>query len=262
LVEFRRFRWKGISMLPEASYLSRFFAKFIEIAAGGLATAMCAYLITYLGGPLSVATPAPAAVSAGPTAGEVATSLPAQPAPPVAAAAVDEQRRAPQPVTDAPPAQRARKAEKVAAPAPRDIKTGTSAARGEKSVEALARAALANVDADRPAPADAPIRGTWTGAASTASLAIEARQRSADIQQPLAAAEASVSQRVATVDPLPQNTGTPPEIAAPQLEPPAHQDTGLISVFKRMPHLLRAGTPPLTGEAPRPPMPVGTASRE
>jgi hypothetical protein len=269
LVEFRRFRCKGISMLPEASYLSRFFAKFIEIAAGGLATAMCAYLIAYLGGPLSVATPAPAAVSAGPT--EVATSLPAQPAPPVAAAAVDEQRRAPQPVTDAPPAQPARKAEKVAiaVPALRDIKTGTSVARSEKSVEALARAALANVDADRPAPADAPIRRTWTGAGSTASLAVEARQRSAevpprqaDIQPPLAAAEAALPRRVAILDPLPQDAGSPPEIAAPQLEPPAHQDTGLFSVFKRMPHLLRAGTPPLTGEAPRPPMPVGTASRE
>jgi hypothetical protein len=259
----------GISMLPEASYLSRFFAKFVEIAAGGLATAMCAYLIAYLGGPLSVATPAPAAVSAGPTAGEVATSLPAQPAPPVAAAAVDEQRRAPQPVTDAPPAQPARKAEKVviAVPAPKDIKTGTSVARSEKSVEALARAALANVDADRPAPPDAPIRRSWTGAVSTASLAVEARQRSAEVpprqaelQPPLAAAEAALPR--ATVDPLPQNAGSPPEIAAPQLEPPAHQDTGLFSIFKRMPHLLRAGTPPLTGEAPRPPMPVGTASRE
>ena len=254
-------------MLPEVSYLSRFFAKFTEIVAGGLATAMCAYLIAHLGGPLSPATPAPAAVSAGSTAGDVATRLPAQPAPPVIATAVDEQRRAPQPVIDAPPAQPARKAEKaaMAVPAPKDIKTNGSAARSEKSVEALARAALANLDVDRPAPTETPIRRNWTGAGATASAAVEARQRSvevpprqADIQPPPAAAEASLPRRVATVDPLPRNAGPPPEIAVPPLEPPAHQDTGLFSVFKRMRH----GTPPPTGEAPRPPMPVGTASRE
>ncbi len=42
---------EGDSMLPElteASYLSRFFVKFVEILAGGLATTMCAYLIAYL----------------------------------------------------------------------------------------------------------------------------------------------------------------------------------------------------------------------
>ena len=229
-------------MLPEASYLSRFFAKFVEIVAGGLATAMCAYLIAHLGGPLSSATPAPAAVSAGPAAGEVATSFPAQPAPPIATppvAAANEQRRVPQPVTDAPPAQPARKAEKtaLAVPAPRDIKTGTNAARSERSVEALARAALANVDADRPAPADAPSRRVSTGTASAASAAVEAQPR-----------------RVA-VDALSPNASPPPEIAAPRPEPPADQVKGLFSFLKR-------GTPSFAGEAPRPPLPVGTALPE
>jgi eukaryotic-like serine/threonine-protein kinase len=255
----------GISMLPdlpEASYLSRFFTKFVEIVAGGLATAMCAYLIAYLGGPLSVTTPAPAAVSAGLS---VATSPPAQPtapiaAPPVAAAAVaaaavDEQRRVPQPVTDAPPAQPARKAEKapITVSAPKDIKTGTSVARSDKSVEALARAALANVDADRPAPAEPPNRRVSTVTGSAASAAVEVQQRpagvppprQADIPPPPAAVEAP-PRRIATVEPLPP----PPEIAALQPEPPAHPVKGLFSFLKR-------GSPPLV-EAPRPPMPVGT----
>jgi hypothetical protein len=263
-------------MLPElieASYLSRFFAKFTEIIAAGLATAMCAYLISYLGvgGPLSSAARAPAAVSVAPTAaGEVAASLPAQPAPPVAASpqaapplaaaaiaasAVDEQRRVPQPVTDAPPAQPARKAEKaaMAVPGPKDIKIGTSMARSEKSVEALARAALANVDADRPALADAPNhRRVSIGTGSAGSAAVEVQQRladmpprQADIPPPPAAFEAP-PRRV----PPPPNAGSPPEIAAPQPEPRADQHKGLFSFIKR-------GAPSFAGEAPRPPMPVG-----
>jgi hypothetical protein len=259
-------------MLPElieASYLSRFFAKFTEIIAAGLATAMCAYLISYLGvgGPPPHVTPAPAAVSVAPTAaGEVAASLPAQPAPPVAApplaaSAVDEQRRVPQPVTDAPPAQAVRKAEKAAtaAPGPKDVKTGTSMARSEKSAEALARAALANVDADRPAPADTPApnhRRVSTGTGSAGSGAVEVQQRQpdlpprqVDIPPPPALFEAP-PRRVAVIA-QPPSTGSPPEIAAPQPEPRADQHKGLFSFIKR-------GTPSFAGEAPRPPMPVGT----
>jgi hypothetical protein len=252
-------------MLPEASYLSRFFAKFIEIVAGGLATAMCAYLIAHLGGPLSPAAPAPAAVSAASTTGEVAVGRPAQPAPPVAAAAVEEQHRAAQPVTNAPPpAQPARKAEKAAATVPNDNKAGASAARSEKSAEALARAALANLDADRPAPADAPIRRNLTG---TGAAAVEFQQRPtempprpADIQPPPPAAVDSQPRRVATLDPPPPNAGSPSEIGPPQPESQLHQDKGLFSLLKRMPDLLRPGTPSFADEAPRPPMPVGTAA--
>jgi hypothetical protein len=250
----------GIFMLPdlpEASYLSRFFTKFVEIAAGGLATAMCAYLIAYLQIPLAPTTPA--AVSAGPS---VATSSPAQPAPPVAAAppvvavVVDEQRRVPQPVTDA-PAQPVHKAEKAAmtAPAPKDIKTGSSVARSEKSVETLARAALANVDADRPAAADVPLRRNLTGSATAAQRLTDVPPHPIDIPPPVAV---EVPRRVAAIAPLPPNASSPPEIAAPQQEPPADEVRGLFSVPKRILGLLRLGTPSFAGEAPRPPMPVGT----
>jgi hypothetical protein len=257
-------------MLLEASYLSRSFAKFVEIIAAGLATAISAYFITQLGGPLSATMPAPAAVSAGSTAGEVATALPAQPVPPVAAAAVDERRPAPHSGADAPPAQPARKAVKtaMAAAAPKESKTGTSVARGEKSVEALTRAALANFDADRPAPAAAPARRVPSGTSSAAPAAAEVQLRAADmpprqavIQPPPTTVEAQ-SRRVAALDPLPPNAGSPPEIAAPRPEPPADEVKGLFSVPKRMLHLLRPGTPSLADEAPRPPMPVATAPRE
>jgi hypothetical protein len=239
-------------MLPELTegyYLSRFFVKFVEILAAGLATAMCGYLIAYLGSPLPSATPVPVVVSAAPSAGEAVGRLPAQPAPAVA----DLQQRAPQPVADVPPAQPARRAEKaaMAAPAPKDVKAGT--ARSEKSAEALARAALANLDAERPAAADAPVRGVLTGPGSAPSAQVDIPPRQADLQPAVEA----LPRRVAAVDPLPPNAGSPPEIAAAEPEPPADQHMGPFSFLKQMPHLLRLGP-----EIPRPPVPVGTASPE
>jgi hypothetical protein len=139
-------------------------------------------------------------------------------------------------------------------PVPKDVRT---AARSEKSVEALARAALANVDADRPAPADVPNRRVLTG--SAASAPVEAQQRPADMPPrqsdipPPAAVEAQ-SRRVAA-DPLSPNASPSPESAASQSEPPADQVKGLFSFLKR-------GTPSFAGEAPRPPLPVGIASPE
>jgi len=37
-------------MSGEVSYVSRFFAKFVEIIAAGLASAICAYLLAHFGG--------------------------------------------------------------------------------------------------------------------------------------------------------------------------------------------------------------------
>jgi hypothetical protein len=247
-------------MLPELTegyYLSRFFVKFVEILAAGLATAMCGYLIAYLGSPLPPAAPVPVVVSAAPSAGEAAGRVPVQPAPAVA----DLQQRAPQPVVaDAPPAQPARRAEKAAtaAPAPKDVKDVKSGtARSEKSVEALARAALANLDAERPAPADAPVQRASTGAASAPLAQVDIPPRQADLQPAVEA----LPRRVAAVEPLP-NAGAPPEIAAPEPEPQADEHTGPFSFLKQMPHLLRLGTSSLAGQAPRPPMPVGATSDE
>ncbi len=129
----------------------------------------------------------------------------------------------------------------MAVPPPKDNKASASAARGERSAEALARAALANLDADRPVPVDvAP--------------------RPAEVRPPPAAVDAP-ERHVATLDPPPQNAGSPPEAAPPRPESQPHQDKGLVSFLKRMPDLLRPGTPSF-GEAPRPPMPVGTPPSE
>src|SRR5258707_10445283 len=155
-------------MSGEVSYFSRFFVKFVEISAAGLASAICAYLLAHLGGLLSssptpASAPAQTAVQVGSTAGEVPGSRRAQPSPPVAAAGVNEQRPAPQHDTNAPVAQPALKGVKDAKALPprKRTKTDVSVAEkepgGQKSAEALARAALANVDANRPAPADALI---------------------------------------------------------------------------------------------------------
>jgi hypothetical protein len=227
-------------METEVSFAARFFGKFIEITAAGLATALSAYLIAHLGGLLTSVTPAPAAVQAGPAA-----AAKSHPAAPVAAAA-DDQRPTPPSDTDASTAQAARKAAK-AVPPRQDIKTGTSVARSDRSVEALARAALA--DADQPAPAAAP-------------------PRQADVQPPLAPVQvlpqpAPVQvqpEPVIVADPLPPRGAGPDDISAPVPQPPPAQGNGLFAVLKRMPDLLRPDPPASVGEAIRPPMPIGTAA--
>jgi hypothetical protein len=90
----------------------------------------------------------------------------------------------PQQDTDATVAQPARKAAKDAKALPprKHTKTDTSVAekepRGQTSAEALARAALANVDANRPAPSDAPIE---PGLADTRSAPVDIQPRRADV---------------------------------------------------------------------------------
>jgi hypothetical protein len=308
-------------MSGEISYLSRFFVKFVEISAAGLASAICAYLLAHFGGLLSssptpASAPAPTTVQIGPTASEVTGSRHAQPTPPAADAAVNKQGPAPQQDTDSPVVQPARKAVNAKAlPTRKRTKTDTSATqkepRDQKSAEALARAALANVDANRPAPNDAliepgptdsrhapvgvqprranvPPRQADVGppppvASPPSAGGIEVTPHAADVQlQPLETSPATgadlqpgsrdvpspvtpvdiQSRPVAAVDPLSPRANPPLEISAPQQPPTADQDNGVFSALKRIPDLLRPEPPAPTGETPRPPMPVGTASPE
>jgi hypothetical protein len=204
-------------MSGDVSYFSRFFVKFVEISAAGLATAISAYVLAHLGGlfsssPTPASAPAQTAVQVGPPASEVAGSLRAQPAPPAAAAAVNKQSPAQQQDTDAPAAQPTRKAVKdaKALPSRKHTKTDTSVAekepRGQKSAEALARAALANVDANRPAPNDARIE---PGLTDTRSAPVDVQPRRAD------------------VPPRQADVGPPPPVAVPRraagIEAPAVQ---------------------------------------
>jgi hypothetical protein len=273
-------------MSGESSYFSRFFVKFIEVGAAGLASAICGYLLAHFGGFLPA--PAPAtAVQVGPTGSETPESRRAQPSPPV------EQRSAPQRDTDAAATQPAPKSVKDAKAVPprKRTKTDTSVTEKEpqqKSAEALARAALANVDANRPAPPDAPIGPSLIDTPPPADIqsrranvpprqadvvppqpvaapprvgGMEVAPHAADVQpQPAEISPATTppgiqSRPAAAADPLAARAEPPLEIGAPQPPPTADQDKGVFSALRRIP-------PAPTGETPRPPMPVGTASPE
>jgi hypothetical protein len=195
-------------MSGENSCFSRFLVKFVEVSAAGLATAISAYALAHLGGLLSSSptpTSAPATVvQVSPTASEVAEGLRAKPTPAAAAAVVNKQSPAPQQDTDATVARPARKAanDAKAFPPRKHTKTDTSVAekepRGQTSAEALARAALANVDANRPAPNNALIE---PGLADTHSAPVDIQPRRAD------------------VPPRQADVGPPPPVAVPPALP-------------------------------------------
>jgi hypothetical protein len=253
-------------MSGENSCFSRFLVKFVEVSAAGLATAISAYALAHLGGLLSSSPTPPSApataVQVSPIASEPAEGLRAKPTPPAAAAAVNKQSPALQQDTDATVAQPARKAAKDAKALPprKHTKTDTSVAekepRGQPSAEALARAALANVDANRPAPSDAPIE---PGLADTRSAPVDIQPRRAD------------------VPPRQADVGAPPPIIAvpssvPGVEaaphsldiqsPPVTQSSPVAPVDIQPRPVVGVEAPPRTSEIPRPPMPVGTASPE
>jgi hypothetical protein len=297
-------------MSGEVSYFSRFFVKLIEIIAAGLASAISAYLLAHFGGLLSSPTPAsapaPTAVHVGPIASDAAKSAYAQP--PAATNAANEQHPAPQHDTDASVAQPAPRAGKDTKPSPprKHVKMDTSAAEkepgGQKSVEAMTRAALAHVDANRPAPADAPIgagltdtrsapvdttnvppRQTdvgrqrvegspWSAANTAAHPEIPPQQvqprpaMGTDVQPPSSdrpiAAVDVQTRPVVGVNPLSPSAAQEIETAGPQPRVRTDRDNGVFSTLQRIPDLLRPEPPPLTDEPPRPPMPVGPVPPE
>ena len=159
----------------------------------------------------------------------------------------------------------------------------------QKSVEVLTRAALANIDANRPAPVDAPI-GPGLNDTRARVDAIQPRQASVPPHQadvvprpvdlPPRAAAINAAQPAADTQPqpvqprpaigtnlqprspdVPATVDPQPSSSAPQ-PTPADQDKDVFSALKRIPDLLRPDPPTAAGEAPRPPMPVGTASPE
>jgi hypothetical protein len=238
-------------MSGENSCFSRFLVKFVEVSAAGLATAISAYALAHVGGLLSSSPTPPSApataVQVSPIASEPAEGLRAKPTPPAAAAAVNKQSSALQ--QDA-----------KALPPRKHTKTDTSVAdkepRGQTSAEALARAALANVDANRPAPSDAPIE---PGLADTRSAPVDIQPRRAD------------------VPPRQADVGAPPPIIAvpsraPGVEAAPHsldiqsspvvQSSPVAPVDIQPRPVVGVEAPPRTSEIPRPPMPVGTASPE
>jgi hypothetical protein len=162
------------------TYLSRFFVKFIEISAAGVATAVSGYVLAHLTGymnapqPVALQSPAalqipatsqvraaaPVTVSAAPVAAPVTTpaplaSAPASPAP-----------TAPVRVIATTPQQQDAKSAPLRKSLPADKPADTANAsdgqpRSADAIAAEVRAALAKVDAAHPAKADAahPTKG-------------------------------------------------------------------------------------------------------
>jgi hypothetical protein len=283
----------------KGSYFSRFFVKLLEIMAAAAATAVSGYLVAHLSGymppqlsgflPSQTRAPAPAVVETAPNQSTAPISVPAQPVPAAAAAAdAGEQRAAPQQDSGTPAAKKSAKA----VPARKSAKTEANAAEtkpregadskpreadDKESVEARVRAALANVDANRPAPAatlsrpaDVPAPNA-TGAlpprapdlgpqpAPQAALAPPSGQTAPIPPAPVQPAPAQAdpltsveikSRPVATVDetaPSSEQAAAPPE------------EKGLLSAIKHIFPDLRRPTP--TGEPPRPPASVGDENR-
>jgi hypothetical protein len=300
----------------KGSHFSRFFVKLMEIMAAAVATAVSGYLVAHLGGylppqvsdllpsalhPPAAVAPPPAQSTAAKTA---PVSLPApQPAP--AAADAGEQRAAPQQDGGAPPAKKSAKV----APPHKSAKSEANAAESKpreaaeskpregedkESVEARVRAALANVDANRPAPprptdmpapnvaglqqprpVEVPPAVPSAAAVPTPQTAPQTALQSPPGQTapippaPVPAPAQAAPAQAATVQPGPAQPDplTTVEIksrpvatlddAAPAAEaPPAPpEERGLLSAIKHIFPDLRRPTP--VGEAPRPPAPVG-----
>jgi hypothetical protein len=284
----------------EASYFSRFTLKFAEIMAAGIATAVSGYLIAHLGGFLSTTAPAPT-----PTAVEAAPRVVAVPqtvtVSPPAAADTGEPRATPAreaaPAAAAPPrttanaAAPARKRDTSTAEAkprdkgaveakPREKEAAESKPRDKddkESVEARVRAALANVDASKPAPAEAPARQAaippapaavtapplpteaplTTGALAAAPRAAEA------VSQPTPQAPAEPNPLVSVEIKSRPVADVPPAAAAQDgaqqasAQEDAKEDKGLLATIKKIPGLLRPASGATTSEPPRPPLPVG-----
>ena len=289
-------------MADEASYFSRFTLKFAEIMAAGIATAVSGYLIAHLGGFLSTTAPAPT-----PAAIEVAPRVVAVPqtvtVSPPAAADAGEPRATPAREAAPAAAAPARATANAAAPArkrdtsaaeakprdkgaveakPREKETAESKARDKddkESVEARVRAALANVDASKPAPAEAPAPPRQAGippapsAAAAQPLpaeaplttgAIAAAPRAAEaVPQPAPQAPAEPNPLLSVEIKTRPVADVPPAAAAQDgaqqasAQEDAKEDKGLLATIKKIPGLLRPASGAATSEPPRPPLPVG-----
>jgi hypothetical protein len=261
-----------MSVSAEVSYFSRFWVKFIEMIAAGLAAAVSGYLIAHLSGALSSPAPTPAAaVNQVPASTSMLSSLPLQPNPPVSFD-TNKQPPAPQQEVNAPPVAQPRQTTanttKVEPPRKR-VENATTAAKSNHQLKPLltrVRAARANVDAKRtddpfeggaPRPADVtrPSPAMAQPRPITAPPAITTPPITATAASPLIPREVrSAPTQDTPVDPNPLPTvevTSRPVAEAPA--PSTEKDTGTLSTLEQM---LRQD--PLNGtvDPPRPPMPV------
>jgi hypothetical protein len=135
-------------------------------------------------------------------------------------------------------------------------RTDTSVAEkethGQASVEALARAALANVDANRPAPNDAQIEPAL---ADTHTAPVDVQPRWADAPSRQAdAPPVAVPPRAGSIEAAPH----PPDVRSPAVV----QSSPVAPIDIQPRPVVGIDPPGPTSEIPRPPMPVGTAPLE
>jgi hypothetical protein len=277
----------------EASFLSRFTLKFVEIVAAGVATAVSGYIVAHLSG--FFPGPAPAVVQAPALQAAPSMNATAQSTKPVS---VDTEalRLAPQPdlkpaavaparatadVTPAParkpvavePSAPETKPHEAAETKPHDAAETKS--RSTESLEAQVRAALAKGDSAKPAPAvqsrqaaiplDVP-RGSPPAEAqprppeaATGAIAVTPRTADAAPQQAPVLAEPPAAVEIKTLPVAGVDTAPAPE-PAPQAQAeaqPAGND--FFSAIKHIPDFLSPESHPQVpaDKAPRPPMPVG-----
>jgi len=255
------------------AFFKRFAVKFIEVVGAGIATALSGYLLAHFSGYWSSTASAPPAVQVAPSTNVVTKSQRAQP---VSADAKEQRPTSVSAVNPAsiPPARTTANAKDTAASrkqVPPETHAVESKPHDEDSVEARVRAALANVDASRPAPADASPRQIEV---SPAVPAVTAQPKPADSAPPITAV-AAVPPGAETSPPPAQIAPKEPEplvpveiksrpVAAVEATPPVapasaakEEERDLLSMIKKIPDLLRPNVPAPEGEAPRPPLPVG-----
>ncbi len=255
------------------AFFKRFAVKFIEVVGAGIATALSGYLLAHFSGYWSSTASAPPAVQVAPSTSVVTKSRRANP---VSADAKEQRPASAQAINPVSilPARTIANAKDTAAsrkPVPAETNAVENKPRDEESVEAQVRAALANVDASRPAPAEASPHKIDV---SPVVPAVAAQPKPADSAPPVTAV-AAVPPAAETSPPPAQTAPTEPEpltpveiksrpVAAVEATPPVapvlaakEQDQDLLSMIKKIPDLLRPNAPPPEGEAPRPPLPVG-----
>jgi hypothetical protein len=262
-----------MSASDNTPYLSRFFLKFIEIIAAGLATAVTGYLIAHLSGGLRSPSPAPTTtvIQVSPSANTV-SNLPSEPNTSSASTISNapSQPIAPNanipsspPITGDANAQRLPSQQGVNAPfVPRPQRKTVSttkpetanAARKQSSFASRVRAALTEAEAKH-ADAVSPPQGNATPAPAPAALTNPARAAVV----PTAPSAAAALSAPPAQEPLP-SLPAPVEITSRpivdlQAPPPVGRETGGLSALEQM--LRHDPLQMRDDEVPRPPMPVG-----
>jgi hypothetical protein len=270
-----------MSASDNTPYLSRFFLKFIEIIAAGLATAVTGYLIAHLSGALRSPSPAPTTtvIQVSPSANTVSnlpsepntssastiSNAPSQPIAPNANIPSSPAAQAIPPVSGDANAQRLPSQQGVNAPfvpQPQRKTVSTTkpetanAARKQSSFASRVRAALTEAEAKH-ADAVSPPQGNATPAPAPAAQTDPARAAVVPIAPSAAAAlGAPPAQEPLPSLPAPVEITSRPivDFQAPPA-PPVERETGGLSALERM--LRHDPLQMRDDEVPRPPMPVG-----